>query len=120
MTFYEVLEQVLALLQRHGQVTYRALKRQFPLDDDYIEDLKADLIQARYLAVDEEGAVLIWSGGAARVVSDIVYVPIRIPVCRTCGERYYDRQTIRLLEVDQKLREGKAEIQAVGKVMMYG
>jgi YgiT-type zinc finger domain-containing protein len=56
-----------------------------------------------------------------RIASDIVYVPIRIPVCRTCGERYYDRQTIRFLEeVDQKLREGKAELHAVGKVMMFG
>jgi hypothetical protein len=65
MTFYEVLEQVLALLQQHGRVTYRALKRQFALDDDYIEDLKAELIQARRLAVDEQGAVLVWSGDAA-------------------------------------------------------
>ena len=65
MTFYEVLEQVLALLQQHGRVSYRALKRQFALDDDYIEDLKAELIQARRLAVDEQGAVLVWSGGAA-------------------------------------------------------
>src|SRR5262245_9298857 len=64
MTFYEVLEQVLALLQQHGRVSYRALKRQFALDDDYIEDLKAELIQARRLAVDEQGAVLVWSGGA--------------------------------------------------------
>jgi class 3 adenylate cyclase len=63
MTFYEVLEQVLALLQQHGRVSYRALKRQFALDDDYIEDLKAELIQARRLAVDDQGAVLVWSGG---------------------------------------------------------
>src|SRR5215468_4624682 len=68
MTFYEVLEHVLALLQQHGRVTYRALKRQFALDDDYIEDLKAELIQARRLAVDEQGAVLVWSGGAAGVL----------------------------------------------------
>jgi hypothetical protein len=65
MTFYEVLEQVLALLQQHGRVSYRALKRQFALDDDYIEDLKAELIQAQRLAVDEQGAVLVWSSGAA-------------------------------------------------------
>src|SRR5215510_4401928 len=65
MTFYEVLEQVLVLLQQHGRVTYRALKRQFALDDDYIEDLKAELIQARRLAVDEQGTVLVWSGDAA-------------------------------------------------------
>jgi hypothetical protein len=47
MTFYEVLEPVIALLQRHGRVTSRALKRQFDLDDDYIDDLKAELIDAR-------------------------------------------------------------------------
>ncbi len=40
MDFYEVLEQVIELLQRHGRVTYRALKRQFDLDDAYLEDLK--------------------------------------------------------------------------------
>src|SRR5215467_12673099 len=64
MTFYEVLEQVLALLQRHGRVTYRALKRQFQLDDDYIADLQAELIRARRLAVDEDGEVLVWTGHA--------------------------------------------------------
>ena len=64
MTFYEVLEQVIALLQRHGRVTYRALKRQFDLDDDYVDDLKAELIDARQLAVDEAGKVLVWTGEA--------------------------------------------------------
>jgi class 3 adenylate cyclase len=64
MTFYEVLEQVITLLQRHGRVTYRALKRQFDLDDDYVDDLKAELIDARQLAVDEQGKVLVWTGGA--------------------------------------------------------
>ncbi len=53
--------------------------------------------------------------------NDIVYVPIRIPVCRACGERYYDRRTIRFLEdVECKLREGKAPLQEVGKVLTYG
>ena len=46
MDFYEVLEQVIELLQRHGRVTYRALKRQFDLDDDYLEDLKDELIDS--------------------------------------------------------------------------
>jgi hypothetical protein len=32
MTFYEVLDQVIALLQRHGRVTYRALKGQYALE----------------------------------------------------------------------------------------
>lgn len=29
---------------------------------------------------------------------DIVRVPVTVMVCRTCGERYYDRATMRHLE----------------------
>ena len=35
MTFEEILDQAIAMLQRRGRVTYRALKRQFQLDDAY-------------------------------------------------------------------------------------
>ena len=63
MTFYEVLEQVLALLQQHGRVTYRAVKRQFALDDDYLEDLKAELIQSA--AWRSTSRAPSWSGAAA-------------------------------------------------------
>src|SRR5262249_50124379 len=65
MDFYGVLAQVIALLQREGRTSYRALKRQFALDDDAIEDLKEELIVARRLAVDEHGRVLVWTGEAA-------------------------------------------------------
>jgi class 3 adenylate cyclase len=64
MDFYDVLERVLALLQQHKRLTYRALQRQFTLDEDYLEDLKAEIIEARQLAVDEGGRVLVWTGGA--------------------------------------------------------
>jgi hypothetical protein len=40
MTFEEVLNQALAMLQRQGRVSYRALKRQFGLDDEYLEESK--------------------------------------------------------------------------------
>src|SRR2546422_4401993 len=62
MTFDEILTQVIALLQREERVSYRALKRRFTLDDEYLEDVKAELIQAKRLARDEEGAVLVWVG----------------------------------------------------------
>jgi len=62
MKFYEVVEQVLDLLQREGRVSYRALKREFGLDDDYLEDLKAEIIDAKRLAMDEDGKVLVWAG----------------------------------------------------------
>ena len=64
MDFYDVLERVLALLQQHKRVTYRALQRQFDLDEAYLEDLKAEIIEARQLAVDEGGRVLVWTGAA--------------------------------------------------------
>ena len=64
MDFYEVLGQVLALLQRQGRVSYRALKRQFGVDDAYIEDLKEEIIHAQRLAVDEDNRVLVWTGEA--------------------------------------------------------
>src|SRR6266540_7207073 len=64
MTFDEVLAQVVDLLQREGRVSYRALKRRFALDDDYLEDLKTEIIQAKRLALDEDGVVLVWIGAA--------------------------------------------------------
>jgi len=70
MQFYELLDQVLALLQREGRVSYRALKRQFALDDEYLEDLKAELIDAKRLAVDEDGRVLVWTGETKVARSD--------------------------------------------------
>ena len=30
--------------------------------------------------------------------SDVVYIPVKVSVCQTCGERYYDRRTMQLLE----------------------
>src|SRR5215510_2090451 len=69
MTFDEILAQVTALLQREERVSYRALKRRFTLDDEYLEDVKAELIQAKRLARDEEGAVLIWVGNEPRATA---------------------------------------------------
>src|SRR5438876_12202567 len=66
MTFDEALAGVLDLLQRQGRVSYRALKRRFELDDDYLEDLKAEIIKAQQLARDEAGEVLVWTGGAGQ------------------------------------------------------
>jgi len=66
MTFDEVLDQVRELLQQRGRVTYRSLKRRFDLDDEYLEDLKGELIKAEGVAVDEDGEVLVWTGRATQ------------------------------------------------------
>ena len=61
-TFDELLTQVAELLQRDGRVAYRVLKRRFGIDDEYVEDLKSDLIDAKRVAVDEDSKVLVWAG----------------------------------------------------------
>src|SRR5712691_5110677 len=62
MDFYTVLDQVVDLLRHRKRVTYRALQRQFNLDDAFLSDLKAELIEAQHLAADEDGNVLVWTG----------------------------------------------------------
>ncbi len=66
MDFYEVLDQILALLAAAVVSTYRALKRQFNLDDALLDDLKEELIYGQQLAVDEDGRVLVWTGGMGK------------------------------------------------------
>src|SRR5438132_992737 len=65
MTFDEILEQVITLLKRQGRVSYPALKIRFSLDDEYLEALKAEIIEAQQLATDENGRVLMWAGNTA-------------------------------------------------------
>jgi hypothetical protein len=65
MTFDEILAQVLALLQREKRLSYRALTVRFALDDDHLEALKEEIIEAKQLVVDEHGKVLVWTGSAA-------------------------------------------------------
>ena len=60
MTFEEVLTQTVAMLQRLGRVSYRALKRQFDLDDAYLEDLKEAILYAYPTVIDDVGRGLIW------------------------------------------------------------
>src|SRR5262244_296352 len=80
MKFSAVVEQVLELLQRQKRISYRALKREFELDDDYIEDLKAEIIDARQLAADEDSKVLVWKGSLASSVQSLESESPRPPI----------------------------------------
>jgi hypothetical protein len=62
MDYDELVAKVIELLQREKRVPYRVLKRRFDLDDEYIEDLKVDLIEAKRLASDENDRILVWLG----------------------------------------------------------
>jgi class 3 adenylate cyclase/tetratricopeptide (TPR) repeat protein len=64
MTFEEILDQAIAMLQRRGRMTYRALKLQFQLDDEGLEALKDELLYAHPQAVNDDGRGLVWTGAA--------------------------------------------------------
>ena len=62
MKFSDIVKQAVTLLQESQRITYRALKREFDLDDEALEDLKSELIDAQRIAIDEDGKVLVWIG----------------------------------------------------------
>ncbi len=68
MTFEEMLDQAMAMLQRRGRVTYRTLQRQFQLDEDALNDLKDELLYAHPQVHDDEGRGLVWTGDTATAV----------------------------------------------------
>jgi hypothetical protein len=59
VTFEEILDQSLAMLQRRGRVTYRTRQRQFNLDDAVLEDLKEALLYAHPHVADDPGHGLL-------------------------------------------------------------
>ena len=65
MTFEEILDQAVAMLQRRGRLTYGTLKRQFQLDDAALDDLKEQLLYAHPQVVDDAGRGLVWTGETA-------------------------------------------------------
>ena len=48
----EILAQVVEILRRERRGAYRTLGRRFGLDEEYLEDLKVEIIQAKQLATD--------------------------------------------------------------------
>src|SRR5262245_10850592 len=68
MDFYDICDQVIAILKQRGRVSYRALKMQFALSDDGVEALKDELIYAQQLAGDEHDRVLVWTGNVEETI----------------------------------------------------
>jgi class 3 adenylate cyclase/predicted ATPase len=62
MTFDEVLTQTLELLKRQRRVSYSALKRRFDLNDDYLNDLKDELLYVHASEVEADERGFTWTG----------------------------------------------------------
>jgi len=49
---------------------------------------------------------------------DMILVPVEVLVCSNCGERYYDRRTMkRLEEVEDAVSASRLSLERVGEVL---
>src|SRR5262249_47721590 len=78
MTFDEILTQIIDLLKRQGRVSYSALKRRFDLDDDYLNDLKDEILYVHPVR-DDEGRGLVWAGNVEGTMGTPAPPPQAIP-----------------------------------------
>src|SRR6516162_1797622 len=79
MDFYDLLDQVIALLKQRGRASYRALKAQFHLGDEALEALKEELLYA-HSVVDDQGRGLVWAGNGEGTMDTLAPSPQAIPV----------------------------------------
>ena len=50
--------------------------------------------------------------------NDVVIVSINTLVCESCGERYYNKQTMKILEdIEEKLQKHAVKLDVVGSVL---
>ncbi len=63
MSFIETLRRARQLLQEEGRLSLRALKREFDLDEEALDELVEELVDVQQVAA-REGGVLVWAGAA--------------------------------------------------------
>ena len=85
MTFEEILDQAIAMLQRRGRVTYRTLRLQFQLDEEQLEALKDELLFAHPQVHDEAERGLVWTGDPSHAppASASAGTPVPAPLAYT-------------------------------------
>ena len=63
MDFDQILDQAIEMIRRRGRMSYRALKRQFTLDDDYLKDLKDEILYTQSEIMEDGDRGLVWTEG---------------------------------------------------------
>src|SRR5438128_853667 len=93
MTFEELLDQVLAMLQRRGRVAYRAVQRQFDLDDASLADVKEALLYADPELVADDGRGLVWTGVAGLMPTVVPPEASLLPAASAASVRVHQMDT---------------------------
>ena len=102
MTFEEILDQAIAMLQRRRRVTYSTLRLQFQLDDAQLAALKDELLYSQPHVVDDTGRGLVWTGDTD-TTPDLSPSPPRVPAERPRG------QTVQIARAPVAPRSADAE-----------
>ena len=86
MEFYAILDQIVHLLRRRGRVSYRALQRQFALDDALLADLKAEILYTQHAVVEDGDRGLVWTGDPGTPAEPATPLPQPVPLPDTHAE----------------------------------
>ncbi len=68
MSFLETVRRAKGYLHEEGRVSLRALKREFELDDETLDELVGELVEIQSVAV-LEGRALAWAGPTANLAA---------------------------------------------------
>ena len=61
MKFSEVVDQAVGMIHSRGRVSYRALQREFELEDQDLDDLKEELLFSHPEIAELDGRGLVWN-----------------------------------------------------------
>ena len=97
MTFEEILDQAMAMLQRRGRVTYQTLKLQFQLDEEHLEALKDAILYTSPQVHNDAGRGLVWTHTPPAVAAEAAGRFDAVLAAVTALLRWEGRVTYRLL-----------------------
>ena len=97
MTFEEMLDQAMAMLQRRGRVTYQTLKLQFQLDEEHLEALKDAILYTSPQVHSDAGRGLVWTHTPPAVAAEAAGRFDAVLAAVTALLRWEGRVTYRLL-----------------------
>ena len=65
-----------------------------------------------------ENIISMYLNEEINIDNNIVNIPLNVLTCKDCGERYYDRKTVKYLEeIKLKIKENKINFKETGKVL---
>src|SRR6202158_5776339 len=75
MSFFDTAARAKSYLREHGRVSLRALRHEFDLDEDALDELVEELVDVQQVAT-RDGKALAWIGAATPQVRDEHATPI--------------------------------------------